>query len=456
MTAVELRARHADVPALDLLGVVARVARDPLAGIAHLVATRGDIVHLRVAGRHVVLIGHPEAAQHVLVQNAASYTRVTGLFPGTARFFGASVLTTEGEAWRRYRRLAQPAFQREHLLAYCEHIPGAMAGLEARWDEAASTGATLVPFHEMSRVSLTIVGKSIFGGSARVPLERMLAAFETGQRHMARRLRLPEWLPTPGNRALRQALADLDAVLYGLIAEARAQREAHEETDAGDTPFLRALMSSADDETRSTMTDRELRDALLTFFGAGYDTTASVLSWALIHLGADASLQERVRAEVLAVAPARALGPDDVPRLPLVTRVLEEAMRLWPPIWMIARKALAADVLVGRPIPAGAYCFVSPFLAHRREADWVEPGRFLPERFENLAPDARSRGCYFPFGMGGHKCIGSVLAMLEMPLVLGSVLRRYRLRVDEGTPLLGLARFTLAPSPHIRLTVSPR
>lgn len=391
----------------------------------------GDVAQWRMGPVNRVLsLVNPEHVKHVLVEHVGRYTKGVGAQRLSA-MLGNGLLTSEGDFWKRQRRLAQPAFHLERLVPLVRVMEEEGRHMLERWRTRPDPSAPLDLAQEMARTTLSIASRALFSTQVMDEADRVLPALTVAQQEVNGRvlslLPLPLGLPTPGNRAFVQARQTLDAVVFDIIARRRSG-----ETSGQD--LLAMLMEARDADTGEGMTDGQLRDELMTLFIAGYETTANALAWTWSLLSEHPEVEEQARAEVAQVLGERVPTAEDVPRLRYLSQVLEESMRLHPPAWVLVRQALEEDVLDGFRIPASPRLIVaiSPWVIHRQPSLWPEPERFNPERFSPERSAGRPRLAYLPFGAGQRHCIGQRFAMMEMVLLLAQVLRRYRLRRVPG------------------------
>ncbi|RKH60404.1 cytochrome P450 [Corallococcus llansteffanensis] len=391
----------------------------------------GDVAQWRMGPVNRVLsLVNPEHVKHVLVEHVGRYTKGVGAQRLSA-MLGNGLLTSEGDFWKRQRRLAQPAFHLERLVPLVRVMEEEGRYMLERWRTRPDPSAPLDLAQEMARTTLSIASRALFSTQVMDEADRVLPALTVAQQEVNGRvlslLPLPLGLPTPGNRAFVRARQTLDAVVFDIIARRRSG-----ETRGQD--LLAMLMEARDADTGEGMTDGQLRDELMTLFIAGYETTANALAWTWSLLSEHPEVEEQARAEVAQVLGERVPTAEDVPRLRYLSQVLEESMRLHPPAWVMVRQALEEDALDGFRIPASPRLIVaiSPWVIHRQPSLWPEPERFNPERFSPERSAGRPRLAYLPFGAGQRHCIGQRFAMMEMVLLLAQVLRRYRLRRVPG------------------------
>jgi len=427
-------AQHHRAP---LLGHLAAFQQNRLA-LYHDTAREGGMVRLRMGVVDVYHVSDPAYIQHILQDNQRNY----GRHPYGQRLLrlltGNGILTLDGEAWLKQRRLAQPAFHRQRLAAFGETMVSAALGLAAEWQQAK--GATLNIAQSFSRLTLQIAGKTLFSTDISDPTNRIGQTATYGVEFARDRLvtLFPALLavPTGLNRRYRAARRAADALIYTLIQQRRAQ------TDKGDD-LLGLLMQAVDEETGESLGDEELHDQMMTMLFAGQETTANALAWIFCLLAQHPESAATALAEISSVLGERLPTMEDLPNLPYIRMVIDEAMRLYPPVWLLGRRALQADRLGGYTIPKGALIAISPYAVHRHLAYWNEPTRFDPLRFTLEAQATRPRFAYLPFGGGARQCMGNRFALMEAHLVLATLLPRVKVRVSEGyrgepEPLLNL------------------
>jgi cytochrome P450 len=427
--------------------------RDSLGFLSAMVRTYGDIVALPFGPVRIYLLCHPEQVAYVLQGHAHNYGK--SRFSAQVRpLLGQGLATSDGALWRTQRRLVQPAFHRERLAGLAETITTATHAMLARWAPHAATGTPLDMLAEMTRLTGEVIVRALFGTALPEAVGRtMFADFATVtgylRRHMLTLTPWGAWLPTPGRRQFQAALARLDH-LVGQHIQARRQQGG----DHGD--LLALLLAARDPATGAGMAPQQLRDEVMTLLFAGHETTALALTWTWDLLARHPAVAERLRRDVAAVLAGRMPTVADLPHLPYLRMVLEEALRLYPPAWMIARAARADDVIGGYPIPAGTTVFLSPYLTHRHPDVWPEPERFDPERFGAERAAARPPGAYFPFAAGPRACLGAPLAMLEAQLIVAQVIQAYDVALVGGQPVVPQPRLTLRPRHGVPMVVRGR
>lgn len=435
----------------DMLRAVPRIRRDAPGFLADCAARHGDVVQFPLPTSVALAVNEPAAARRVLQDNHRGYDKGTVQYRTLSVVTGNGLLTSDGELWRRQRRLVQPAFHSRTLAAVGERTAEAAARQLDRW-AGRPDGAVVDVDAAMMHTTLDVVGHALFstdlGADADSLVTSVLAALDAVVARARSPLPLPLTWPTPGNARMRRAIATLDRAVLAMVAARRASYQRSEPT-RGD--LLDLLLAARDEvDGGAGMDDRQLRDEIITLVIAGHETVASALSWAFHLLADDAAARERLRAEAVDVLGAgeRRRPPTvaDLPHLPWARAVLEETLRLYPPAWVVSRRALADDELAGVPVPAGALVLVSPWVLQRDARSWPEPLRFDPSRFLPGAPEP-PRGAYLPFGAGPRLCVGREFALVEGTLLLSALAAAVDLTRPAGA----------APvEPDALVTVRPR
>lgn len=430
---------------LSPLGIAAQFRRDPLAFVTGLVRGYGDLVALPgVLYRPIFLAHDPGLIHEVLVRWADRFIKPPPLNRVLMSTFGNGIFFSEGDFWRRQRRLVQPAFHHQRIGAYADRMVTKTQQMLATWRDGEQCNID----EAMRALTLQIVVDAVFHADIGAETARVGRAMADAGAALAEqtfnplKAMLPDWLPLPFLRRKRRATAVLDEIVYQMIAERRRSG-----TDAGDliSMFLRAQ----DEETGERMSDRQVRDEVMTLFIAGHETTAQALSWAWVLLAQHAEAEARLHAEIDRVLGERPLSLADLPNLAFTEMIVKEVLRLYPPAWMILRQAAGGVELGGHRVQKGEMVMIAPYVVHRDPRYYDEPERFRPERF---APDASGQPlekrlphfAYFPFGGGPRICIGNGFAMLEAALVLATVAQRFRLKLLPSRPVEPTALLTLA------------
>ncbi len=432
---------------LPILGSLRELRSDPLAFFTELHETYGDVASFRVMGVDAWLLSAPRDVE-ALLTDGERFTKGRALAAGR-RLLGNGLLTSEGEVWRRQRRLAQPAFHRHRVDAY----GGAMVRFAARRAGSWVSGETRDLHEEMMGLTLEVVAHCLFSADVAGDAREVGQALEVALRELplllnpVRRALAPV-LPTRRYRDLRGAIDTLDGVIHRMIDERRA--------DGRDRGDLMSTYLSARDEDGRGMDAGQLRDEVMTLFLAGHETTAIALSWAFHLLGESPAVQARLRDELARTLGDRDPVPADLPSLPYLDAVVRETLRLYPPAWSIGRLAAVDLDLAGHRLRKGTTVVVSPWVTHRDRRTFEDPLAFRPERWLDGLASRLPRLSYFPFGAGPRSCIGASFAILEAQLVLATVLRRFGVRPSPGHVVTPWPSITLRPRHGVRMVLTAR
>jgi cytochrome P450 len=428
---------------LPVLGRLLDFRRDRLA--LHLECMRaGDIVKFPMLHRHVWCVSSPELVSELLVEKEASFHKAPGLSVYGRQLLGDGLLTAEGDDHRRKRKLLAPAFAAKRIAGYGEVMAGLAETHAGRW----RAGQVIDVADEMMRLTLAIVGKTLFDadieGEARVVGDALTDAMEFMVDSLT--MPLPMTWPLPRNKRMRQATAALDEIVYRIIAERRAS--------PGDRGDVLSILLEARDDDGTGLTDKDVRDEIMTLMLAGHETTANTLAWTWYLLTTHDAAYDRMCAEVDAVGHRPAVG--DLPRMPWTRQVIEEAMRLYPPAYAVARVADVATTIGPVEIQPGEIVMVTIRGIHRRPDLWPEPDAFRPERFTEEANKARPRYAYMPFGAGPRVCIGNHFAMMEAHLIASTIARQWRFRLAQHDDVVEEPLVTLRPRGGVHVEVQSR
>jgi len=419
---------------------------NPLEYFTKIAREYGDIAGLRVLNFKTIFINHPDTIEEVLVTNARKYSKGRVL-RANKHVFGEGLLTSEGDFWLRQRRLAQPAFHRARIASYAATMVAYAQRMLDGWRDGDERDA----HQEMMRLTLQIVGKTLFDADVERDAQEVGKSLELLLEIGAdfrRTIFVPHWLPTPANLRVKREVAQIEKILYRIIAERRGSGR-----DAGD---LLSMLLAAQDEDGSRMTDRQLRDETITLFLAGHETTASTLSWTWWLLAQNPAVEAKLQAELDSVLGDRTLSLDDLPKLAYTGHVITESLRLYPAAWGMARLAVEDHEIAGYPVTKGMGLAMAQWVVHRDPRWYDAPEEFLPERWNDDLLKRLPRFAYFPFGGGPRQCIGNSFALMEATLILATIARKFRLRLVANHPVVPLASITLRPRHGVRVTLESR
>jgi cytochrome P450 len=412
-----------EAPQGGVLGLLPELSSDALGLLTRVTRDYGDLVHIRLGLTPVLVVGHPDLVEEVLVTRNHDYrkgeqTRRLG------SLLGKGLLLSEGDFWLRQRRLMQPAFHRQRLARMAATMIDCAVATAESWCDGEVRAINI----EMQELTLRIVGRTLFGTDVGEDLACIRHSSLVVNEHFRSRLYslltlLPDGVPTPGNLRYQAAVRDLDQLVLRIIAERRASGEYGED--------VLGMLLSARDESGRGMDDRQLRDEVLTLLLAGHDTTSLALTWAFVLLANNAEVDAALHADLAAVLGGRNPTSADASQLRYADRVVSETLRLYPTAWAIGREALRDTSIGGQPVRAGTTVVMVPWVMHRDPRFYEEPEVFRPDRWENGLAERLPRFAYLPFGGGQRVCIGANFAQLEATLLLAAIAQRIRLELLE-------------------------
>ncbi len=420
---------------------------DPLAFNLSTAREFGDIAYFRIGPLRIYQLNHPELIRQILVEQAANFHKPALIKLATRRILGTGLITSDGALWKQQRKLIQPAFRHDRLMdAYGDVI----SEFAQRMVSSFEDGEVRSIDEDMGKLTLAIVVKSLFGEdlsrNAREIGDLLLAVAGAANERMNSPFRLRSWIPT---RREKRALARLDEIIRVLV---RKRRESAEQRD----DLLSVMLAAVDAETGAGMSDRQLRDGMMTLFLAGQDTTAHALSWTWYLLARHPDVEAKLVDELRRVLAGRAPLAADLAKLPYTDMIIREAMRLFPPAPVFARQAIEDVTVGGWEIPKGSLVQVSTYALQRDPRFFSEPEQFTPERFAAGWEERIPRYAYLPFGGGPRVCIGNGFAMMEARLILAAVAQRCKLSLEPNTEIAPKQLVTLRPGQPVRMRVTKR
>lgn len=411
------------------LGNIPEFNKDPLEFMVRVMREHGDIASVKLGPAEVMFVAHPEGMKRIFLDNYRNY-KLPPTIEDMKEFLGEGLLTTEGEHWRRHRRMIQPAFHMDKLAAMADTMTQITTEDLEHWYDPDRPDEPVNLMDKFMQLTLRVAGVCMFGMDLSTDVSTVLHAAGVCIEHMTQRSRqlfkLPIAVPTEANRKFVQARSTLDQVVLGL-AKARRDGSSPEKADV-----LQLLLDARDEDTGKGLDEKELRDELLTMMGAGTETTALSLMWTCYFLSKYPSARRAVQEEVARVLGDRTPTLADTRNMPLVKQVLDESMRLRPPFYGGARVAVGEDVISGVTIKPGTIMFTAVFAMHRHPKIWPNPEGFDPARFTPEASKDRHSLAFLPFGAGPKKCIGMNFANMEMQLVLPMLIQRFELDLLPG------------------------
>jgi cytochrome P450 len=429
-----------------LIGNMPLASRNPLAVFTRWAREFGDIFYYRAGWIHVYFLNHPDLIEFVLVRNHQNFLK-DRVIRNSRWFFGDGLLTSEGEHWKRQRRLSQPAFHRDRISLYASVMTNYADQMLSLWQD----GTVIDAHQEMMRLTLRIVVRALFGVEAEETEEISRSLNIMMRNSTGARMLLPPFfrqLPLPQMFEFRRAVSKLNDTVYRIIDLRRK--------DEKDSEDLLSVLMEARDEDGSHMDDKQLRDEVMTFLLAGHETTALALSWAWHLLSQDSQVEQKLHQELDRVLAGRIPTVSDLSCLTYSEGIIKESMRLYPPAWSVARTVIKDFELDGYRIPPGASLVMSQWIMHRDPRFFSDPEKFDPARWSNENMQKLPKFAYFPFGGGPRQCIGASFAMMEAVLLLATIAGQFQLGKVEGQPIVPAPSFTLRPKEGIYMSLRRR
>ena len=424
-------------------GILFRFRKNPLAFLESMVREFGDVSYMKLNRENIFLVNHPDLIRDVQVTHHNHFTKARA-FARTRQLLGKGLLTSEGDFHLRQRRMIQPVFHSNRIATFAQAMTRQAERMGSRWNH----GATLDISHEMMQLTLSVVGETLFGADLESDANEVGAALTATMKLLSTMMMLPfaaalEKLPLP-------AIRKIDKIVYRLINERRASGERHED-------LLSMLVLAQDEENSDArMTDQQVRDEAMTIFLAGTVTTSNALSWTWYLLSEHPEVETRLHEELDAVLGGRLPTHTDVQALPYTEKVISESLRLYPPTWMTARRALKEYQVRDYVAPARSIVMMSQWVMHRDARYFPEPLRFDPERWTSEFRAALPKYAYFPFGGGPRRCIGEGFAWMEATLFLATLAQQWKLRLRPGHRVIPQPLVTLRPKHGLHMIALQR
>lgn len=387
----------------------------------------GDIYQIRVPTRKVMVLSDPDWVKYVLVDNNKNYIK-SFAYDSIKMFLGNGLLTSEGEFWKRQRRLAQPAFHKEKLALMFKNMLEQTRQSVDEMKPYAASGQLFNLNKVLYKLTLNVVNNTLFYNEVDNTTDRIYHLVSKASEIISQRIdslvQLPEWIPTQRNLHQKQIIAEMDALFYDVIERRRKTKVDFED-------LLSMLMDAVDEETGETMSNKQLRDEILTIFVAGHETTQIALAWTFYLLGQNPEKKAILQREIDEQLKGELPTPENIRGLHYLKKVIDESMRCFPPAWIMGRRNVATDHINGYEIEPGTNIIMPIYVIHHREDIWEKPFEFIPERFETAALKEKHKYAYFPFGGGPRLCIGNNFALQEMQIVMILFMQHFDFQIDE-------------------------
>jgi len=440
------------------IGSAKYFAEDPLALFERSVPKYGDVFRLDSVFFHFmpdfdyfICIAHPDMVKHVMQDNNRNYVK-SFAYRVLENLVGKGLLTSEGDFWRKQRRLMQPTFHKERLSSFGQIMTDGCEEVLARW-RTLPKGSEVNVSKDMMAMTLKVVCRAMFSTDVGQAMEVVSSEFDVANELMNDRIvkpyGFPLWIPTQRNRREKRSYAAIKAVVADIIEQRKKATGRHDD-------LLAMLMETEDADTGERMTDQQVQDEVITMFLAGHETTAVALSWLFLALDENPEVEQRTAQEAGEVLGGRIPSLADLRHLAYTRMVIDETLRLYPPAWLIGRHAVEEDVIGGFCIPSKTNCLIPVYHIHRDKRFWENPEQFIPERFSPEKSEKRHKFVYFPFGGGPRQCIGNSFALMEMQLSVAMILQEFKLVKPEELEIEKEPLITMRQTPHLRMRLYKR
>lgn len=437
-------------PGPGLAGSLAALRTSPPLFLLDLFQRYGDVVRFR-GFFQVYCLNHPDHVRQVLTRAWPEYSKNTIDYRVISTTLGKGLVTNDGPDWARQRRLMQPVFANRQIDRFDTVINDMTATLAAAWQAQPGDEPRWLD-RDMSRVTFQVVSRTLFGADSDDLADEMVGILEILNQHPLRfsaLMTMFPWIPLPSNRRFVRTKARLDDIVTGLV-------QSHRRGDNISDNIVGRLLAARDEDSGAGMDDRQMLDEIITLMLAGHETSATALTWTFYLLAEYPEVEQRLVDELETVLGGRPAQSADLANLPYLKQVVQESMRLYPPVWGIARRSTEDSEFGGFLVPAGSYIAITSYVLHRHPAFWDAPERFDPDRFAPDRGKSRHSYAYLPFAAGPRACIGAGMAMLEIQLVLAQLLQRFRVRPVAGHPVVPEAAVTLKTRFGLPVHISPR
>lgn len=429
-------------------GHLLQAVRDPL-GFFNYAREYGDIVPSRVGWTRVLLLNHPNYIEEVFSQQNRVFMRKGHFLCNNSKLLlGNGLFLSEGKFYHHQRKLAQPAFHKQMIASYGEVMVEETNHVIATWLDGQERDV----YKEFISITMSIIGKTMLDNELdAVAANNVTAALDATMNRFVNRMNalflVPNWLLTPSHLRFRKAVKQLDQIVYDIINQ-------HSTSEENQGTFLDLLLYAQKEGSQITL--QQLRDEVINIFLAGHETTAIALTWISFLLSQHPLVEAKLIEELQTVLSGRTPTVADLPQLRYTETIALEALRLYPPVWLLERVALEDTEIAGYPVPKGTWVFASQWSAHRNPDFFPEPEKFNPSRWEDGLAKRLPLGAYFPFGLGGRSCIGKDFGMMELVLLIATIFQNFQLKLVPGHPVEILPSLTLRPKHGMKMLLTRR
>ncbi len=436
-----------------LFGNTFEILKNPVAFLSKLAKNYGPVVTVRLGGRKYYVLQHPDYARHVWLENYKQYRK-----PGATKllrmFLGEGLSTSNGELWLRQRRLMQPAFHSQKMQYFTDIINEEVTVFINRLNEIPDNSKIDLT-HEFLKLTIRIISRSMFTMHFDEEIDLMVSKLDELASYAASWMKSPvkiptNW-PTSANKVFKKNREAFDSIIYKIID--RRRNEIASGRSSGNSDLLDMLLNYCDEETKTPINEKLLRDEVTTIFMAGHETTAQTLSWMFYHLAKDKKINEKVKAESSFISDSKPFQFEDIAKLVYTRQVIQETLRLYPPIWAVLRKPIKDDIINGLHLQSGANVLLNIYGLHHHPGYWEQPENFYPDHFSAAKEKLRPAFVYVPFGGGPRLCLGHNFAMLVMQIALCRIVQAFEFSVPEDYIPVVEPNITLRAKQGIQLII---
>ncbi len=440
------------VSGLPILGNFLEYRKRKVEFLTELRDQHGDQVYFKLGKHKLLLITNPEDIYWIEAKNAKNYVKATNL----RELVGDGILISDGEKWKKQRKLIQPTFNHSSLLTMVDGMNRHVSRYCDRVDSDLRTGKAPIEISaSLKRLVFEIVGEALFGEDLGSEFDGLRVGMEYMNQFLTKRFNqiipIPLSYPTPANLKFARIRSQMDRIIYKIIE----QKSARIASGNPQSDIVTQMMLATDAETGKTMTREQMRDEAISLLLAGFETTGHLLPWILYLLSTHQDAQSRLREEIDSVVGSGTPTFDQTFELPFLKKVVDETLRLYPPLWAWTKKAVGTDQLRGTPIEAGSIIYLSPLLTHRHPKLWEKPDAFVPDRWTDELRE-KNKNAFFPFGMGPRSCVGKHFAMTEIQLVVIQLIQRFQLSLHSSEKVIPLYQVTIGMEKPLKLVLERR
>jgi cytochrome P450 len=436
-----------------ILGHAMSFRRNPLEFMIESVKALGDFISFRLLTKRVYLVSDAEIGRYILQSNNKNYTKSPGYRP-LRLLVGNGLFTSEGTYWLRQRRIYQPAFSNKSVANYTKNVTDSAQKTIAKWQELTARNEPINASQDMTEITLEIIGRSLFSTNLGEEAKHFFEPLTTGLKYINDRAMrapfvYPTWFPNEAKKEFDNAVNNLDQVVSSVIQERQQKQNWPED-------LLTSFLTTKDEESGENLTPSQVRDECMTLFLAGHESTANVLNWLFFLLTKHPEVRQKVLNEIDQTIEGRIPGYNDLHKLTYLVQVINETMRLYPPIWHFGRMNINEDEVGGYTFKPKSHFRISCYTIHRNPKYWKDPDRFDPERFSPVNIKNHVPGSFIPFGYGPRLCVGRNFAMMEITLIIAMLYQKYIIKVKDANQIKILALLMLRPDRDMVLELEER